>query len=133
MNSNTKEKIVNEAQRIEEDSLYSAKGHFYAAQFWESFHLWVGVPTSIIAAIAGTSALNEAHILAGVLAMLVAGLTAIITFVNPNEKANAHHTAGNAYNSLNNDSRIFHDIEAQKADDVELLMKNLNLHQPHSP
>ena len=38
-----KEKIIKEARRIEEDLLYSSKGHFYAAQFWSKFHLVVGV------------------------------------------------------------------------------------------
>ena len=38
--------VQNEAARIEEDSLYSAKGHWEAAKPWEHRHLWIGVPTT---------------------------------------------------------------------------------------
>jgi len=48
--------------------------------------------------------------LAGVLAIIVAALTAVMTFVNPNEKANAHQNAGNDYNSLRNEARIFYEV-----------------------
>ncbi|UCH11899.1 MAG: SLATT domain-containing protein, partial [Candidatus Omnitrophota bacterium] len=40
-------------------------------------------------------------------------LTAVNTFLNPNEKANRHKDAGNAYNSLRNRARIFHEIELE--------------------
>lgn len=33
--SKTKDEIIKEAQRIEESALYSAKGHFVAANFWQ--------------------------------------------------------------------------------------------------
>ena len=96
-----KENLIKEARRIEEDSLYSAKGHFVAANFWTNFHLWIGVPTAILAAIAGASALSHFgnhHVLAGILAIIVTALTAVTTFLNPNEKASSHRNAGNKYN-----------------------------------
>jgi hypothetical protein len=111
----TKENLIKEARRIEEDSLYSAKGHFVAAIFWTNFHLWIGVPTAILAAIAGASALSQFdnhNIVAGILAIIVTALTAITTFLNPNEKANSHLNAGNKYNSLRNKARIFCEIDS---------------------
>jgi hypothetical protein len=39
--------------------LYSAKGHFVAANFWTNFHLWIGIPMVLLAAIAGASALSQ--------------------------------------------------------------------------
>ena len=121
-----KEKIVKEAKRIEEDSLYSSKGHFYAAQFWTNLHLWIGIPTSIMAAIAGASALSQFdnhQIVAGILAILVAALSAVSTFINPNEKATIHHNAGNHYNSLKNRARIFSEIDVNVESDEGLLAK----------
>lgn len=115
-NAETKNNLIKEAQRIEEDSLYSSKGHFCAAHFWTKFHLWLGVPTAVFAAIAGASALarfDASNIVAGVLAILVAALAAVSTFLNPNEKANVHLNAGNDYNSLRNKARIFHEIEIE--------------------
>jgi len=121
-----KEKIIKEAKRIEEDSLYSSKGHFYAAQFWTNLHLWIGIPATILAAIAGASALSQFdnhQIIAGVLAILVAALSAVSTFVNPNEKAAIHHSAGNRYNSLKNRARIFSEIDVGIESDESLLAK----------
>ncbi|MEM2991332.1 MAG: SLATT domain-containing protein [Halobacteria archaeon] len=101
-------------ERIEEDSLYSAKAHFYAAQFWTNLHLWIGIPSAVLAAIAGASALSRFdnhNIVAGVLSLIVAALTAIATFINPRDKASAHQKAGNEYNSLRNKVGMFYRIE----------------------
>lgn len=114
MSGNIKENMIKEARRIEEDSLHSAKGHFVAANFWTNFHLWIGVPTAILAAIAGASALSQFenhNIIAGILAIIVTALTAVTTFLNPNERANSHLNAGNKYNSLRNKARIFCEID----------------------
>ncbi len=122
----TKEKIIKEAKRIEEDSLYSSKGHFYAAQFWTNFHLWIGVPTTIMAAIAGASALSQFdnhQIIAGLLAILVSAFSAVTTFINPNEKSVAHHNAGNQYTALKNQARIFSEIDIDLEDKSDLLTK----------
>lgn len=123
-----KENLIKEARRIEEDSLYSAKGHFVAANFWTNFHLWIGVPTAILAAIAGASALSQFdnhNIIAGILAIIVTALTAVTTFLNPNEKANSHRNAGNKYNSLRNKARIFCEIDSYGEDSEQEITKQL--------
>lgn len=119
-----REKIIKEAKRVEEDSLHSAKGHFVAASFWMNFHLWIGVPTVALAAIAGASALSEFgnhNIIAGILSIIVVALTAVTTFLNPNEKTNFHQNAGSKYNSLRNEARVFREIDScGEASDQEL-------------
>jgi hypothetical protein len=118
----TKDKIYKEAKRIEEDSLYSAKSHFYAGQCWSNVNLWLGSIAAVLSAIAGTSALSQFdyhNIVAGGLAIIVTGIVALMTFINPSEKASAHQRAGNKYNALRNDTRIFYDIELNKIDDTE--------------
>jgi len=128
MTDNIKENMIKEAKRIEEDSLYSAKGHFVAANFWTNFHLWIGAPTAILATIAGASALSQfgnQNIIAGILAIIVAVLTAVITFLNPNEKANAHLNSGNKYSSLRNKARVFYEIDFYTVKSDEELSKYL--------
>lgn len=123
-----KENLVKEARRIEEDSLYSAKGHFVAANFWTNFHLWIGVPTAILAALAGASALSQfdnQNIIAGILAIIVTALTAVTTFLNPNEKVNSHRNAGNKYNSLRNKARIFCEIDSSGENSDQELIRQL--------
>jgi hypothetical protein len=103
-------KNVEEAKRIENDALYSAKGHYEAAKYWTRFHLTIGISTAILSAIAGASALaqfDNHNIIAGFLAIIVAALTAVATFLNPNEKANAHQNVGNKYNALRNKVRNY--------------------------
>ena len=131
MTMTNKQKIINEANRIEEDSLHSAKGHFCAAQCWVNVNLWLGGISAVLSAIAGASALSQFdhhNIVAGVLSIIVAGLTGILTFINPNERAAAHHKAGNKYNALRNDVRIFYDLEVTEIDDKKATddLKKLN-------
>lgn len=122
------DKITTEAKRIEEDSLYSAKGHFIAGGCWAKVNFWLGVISAILSAVAGASALDNHNIIAGTLAILVAVLSATITFINPNERATAHHRAGNRYNALRNDARIFSEIEVAVADHKKSIedLKKLN-------
>lgn len=117
-----RENLIEEAKRVEEDALYSAKGHFSAASVWTNVHWWIGALTAAMAAVAGGSALSrfDSHNeVAGVLAIIVAATTAVMTFLNPHARADGHHRAGNRYNSLRNRARIFHDVdcEAGGADD----------------
>lgn len=125
---NTKEAVVKEAKRIEESSLYTAKGHFVAAQFWTNFHLWVGIPTAILAAIAGASALaqfDNHNIVAGILSIVVVALTALTTFLNPNEKASVHLNSGNNYDALQSKVRIFWTIDCWEENSEQVLTNKL--------
>jgi hypothetical protein len=111
--------IIVEAKRIEEDSLYSAKSHFYNGNRWMKVNFILGGVSAIFSAIAGASALSQFdnhNIIAGILSIIVVGMTAIITFINPNERSTAHHEAGNKYNALRNDTRIFYEIEINSID-----------------
>lgn len=104
-------RITNEARRIEEDSLYSAKGHLTAASWWGRTYLVGGAINAVLAAIAGVLALSTQTALAGWLALLVAALTAGITFLNPGAHANSHRMAGNHYLALRNQARMFREID----------------------
>jgi len=106
--------IIVEARRVEQDCLYSAKGHFVAATIWGRVHYWIGVPAAVLATIAGASALSQFdnhNVVAGVLSLGAAALSAISTFLNPNAKAQAHANAGNRYNAVRNQARVFYQID----------------------
>lgn len=125
----TKEAIIIEVKRLEENCLHTSKGHFVAAQFWSNFHLWLGIPTVVLAAIAGTAALSKldnSGIVVGVLSIIIVVLTAISTFLNPKEKASNHLNSGNDYDSLLTRARIFWSIECKREDSDQILTKRLN-------
>ena len=122
-----RESIIAEAKRIEENCLYTSKSHFAAAQFWSSFHLRIGIPTVVMAAIAGASVLSQFGnyiVIAGVISIVIAVLTAMTTFLNPRERASSHLSAANNYDSLLSKTRIFWTIECWQDDsDVVLTQK----------
>lgn len=132
-----------EANRIEEDSLYSSKGHFEAARAWGNLHLWFGIPAAVFAAIASGTAFKEDVITAGILALAASILSAISTFLNPSERSQLHHQAGVKHNSLRNRARIFRELDLKSgAEQPELLASlkklaeerdSLNMSNPQIP
>lgn len=121
--------VIAEAQRIEEDAIYSSKSHFEASRSWEYVHLWIGVPMTILAAVAGVSALSQQATVSGAISLLVAATSAVFTFLNPRDRATKHLTAGNAYKALHNDARIFRLVDCSQGRPIEELtaaLKDLN-------
>ncbi|HWA24345.1 MAG TPA: SLATT domain-containing protein [Lacunisphaera sp.] len=122
--SKAKEEIVKEAKRIEESALHSAKGHFRAATLWGQFHITIGLPMVVLAAVAGASAfakLDQDKSLAGILSIVVVVLSSVSTFLNPNKKSTDHLNAANKYDNLLNRVRIFRTIECwQETNDQAL-------------
>lgn len=126
--SQTKDEIIKESKRIEESTLYSAKGHFVAARFWSYFHLIIGVPIVIISAVAGLSILSQidkTKTISGILTISVTALSALMTFLNPNNKSNSHLNCGNSYDALNNKVRIFRTIDCWKEKSEDVLTEKL--------
>lgn len=126
--SRTKEEIIHEAKRIEEGLLFSSKGHFAVAHFWSNFHLWMGVPMVVLSSTAGAAALSKfdpQHVVAGGISILVAVMSGVMTFLNPNEKASVHLNAGNGYDSLMNKVRVFWSIECWRDESEQVLTERL--------
>ena len=124
-----KEAIIKEAKRIEEDCLYSSRGHFAVARFWSNFHLWLGIPTVVLASIAGAfafSQFNRSIVITGVISIVVVVLSATTTFLNPRERASTHLSAGNNYDSLLSKTRIFWTIDCWQNYTDEILTHKLN-------
>ena len=119
--------ISKEASRVEEDATLSAKGHFEASRLWGRRHLWIGIPNTMFAAIAGVSILAEWWpVASGVLALTVAALSALFTFLDPRGVAASHSKFGNAYKALQNDTRVFREIECHQDKQVDELVEKLN-------
>jgi hypothetical protein len=116
MNDPMRASLSAEVSRIEEDALYSSKGHFEAAALWSDTHLWLGIPTALLAAAGGISALKEQSLAAGIIGGIVAALTAVATFLNPSGKSNTHHLAGTRFSALKNQARILREIDLLRAD-----------------
>lgn len=123
--SKPREEIIKEAKRLYENCLYTSKSHFIEAHFWQNLHLWIGIPTVIMAGIAGTLAFAEFRQLAGALSIVIVVLTSITTFLNPKEQAYSHLTAGNNYDALMTKARIFWSIDCWREDSDVILTERL--------
>jgi hypothetical protein len=122
----TLEAIIKEARRIEENALYTSKAHFVCAQGCENLNLWIGIPTVILAAIAGALAFtNFLTVIAGVLSIIIAILTGIATFLNLKDKSRDHQNAGNKYDSLLTRVRIFRAIDCRQNQSEEVSTEKL--------
>lgn len=120
-----KSNLISEAHRIEEDSEHSAKGHYNAGERWGHYHLYIGLPTALISAVAGAAAFKNCPELAGGLALLVTALTTVLTFLKPSERAEMHKAVAGQYHALRNQARIFSEIEL--ADGIELSAAKMKL------
>ena len=110
-------KLVTEAQRVEEDAEHSAKGHYNAAARWARYHLWLGLPSAVIAALGGAAALNDQPEIAVGLTLLSSALTTVLTFLKPSERSEMHKTAAGHYHALRNRTRLFREIELTDSDE----------------
>lgn len=119
------QKLVEECRRIEEDAEHSSKGHYNAGDRWGRYHLFLGLPAAIVAAIAGAAAFKDYPELAGSLALVSTALTTVLTFLKPSERAEIHKSAGSQYHALRNRTRIFREIELSDGLDAETAKKRL--------
>ncbi len=131
-----KQNIRLELERIEEDCEHSGKSHFNAGVRWARYNLWLGIPSVILSALAGTAFFNGSspkpegdnlltQIAAG-MSVVVALLTALMTFLKPSERAAGHKGSGDQYLALRNDARVFRTIRLAHACDEEAAIASLD-------
>jgi hypothetical protein len=120
--SKVRDEVILEAQRLEERTRDTSKGHHCAAEGWSKR----GIPTAIISGVTSLAVFAQASkdiwwigIIAAGLSISVTILTTLTTVLKPTEKENAHLTAAHAYDRLNNATRMFCSIECWSANSTE--------------
>ena len=123
MSIDTKMKLGlgSEALRIEEDALFSGKGHYNACGPWQSRHRWLGGASAVFSAVAaGVASQHGAPpLLVVTLSVLAAALTSVITFLKPNEEADRHRRSGDAHFAIKNRARILRTVELEANSAIE--------------
>lgn len=123
--SRPRQEIIKEAKRLYENCLYTSKSHFVEARIWQNINLLIGIPTIVLAGIAGALTFADIRILAGILSMVIVVLTSLTTFLNPKEQAHSHLTAANNYDSLMTKIRIFWSIDCWREESDDVLTNQL--------
>lgn len=105
--SGRREQIARELARLEESSKFSAANQFEMAQQWNAVHLALGIPASVLAAVAGVTALaaTTGAFVAGVIALAAAALGAMLTVLNASRKAAQASSVANAYLAIQTAAR----------------------------
>jgi hypothetical protein len=132
---NFTQSISTQAWRIWEDALYCSAGHFQESRWWEGVHLWMGIPTTILAAITGITSLTDSSttlilgintsVVVPVLAFTVAAMSGLSTFLDPKGQATKHYQTASEYQALVNDIRLFCQIDCWKAGNEDKMEDSL--------
>ncbi|MFC5219797.1 SLATT domain-containing protein [Streptomyces coerulescens] len=121
--------IADELRRLEESAMYSAQMQFETAKHWRGVHLMLGIPTSLLAAVAGTTVLVEStgRVAAGVLALVSAGLSAVMTTVNAPQRMTHATACANAYLEVQTAARQTRtvDLPVLPVDEVRAVLTEL--------
>lgn len=117
--------LQREAERLEEDALYSSKGHFNAEDAWERRNYWLGVPATVLGAVAGAALIKSQPDLAIAFTLLASLLTGLMTFLKPNERAALHRAAAGQFLALRNKARFFREIELLQSARLDDLIERL--------
>ena len=117
--------ILKEIEKIKEDSLYSAKGHFEDAKYWRyrNYELMICSIISVCASLAFAFA-DFDKLLVGGVGFLSGLITMILIFLNSQGKYIAHQNNGNDYLALKNQVSCFANIECHKIT-IEAQMERL--------
>jgi hypothetical protein len=112
--------IKEQAERVEEQTAISAVAQRRAAEAWGWIYYVVGVPATVLAALAGASALADYKVLAAVLALSSAVVSAVLTFLNPAGQASEHRKASSRFRSIQNRARLFASVACEDGKITEL-------------
>lgn len=106
--------IIIEAKRLEEDCKHTSKSHFICAEFWRYLHYSLGIPATIFAGLASANSIfqkTNSYQITILFSVLATIFIPVLTFLNPQEKANQSLNAGNDFNSIRKKLRRFYSID----------------------
>lgn len=128
--------IGEEALRIHEAAEFSAQTQFEQAKVWRGWNFALGAPAAASAAVAGSAILSSdswslfgipGSVVGGVLALLAAALTALLTTINASRRMNQSQSSGNAYLQLQTEARqlITIDLKTMNFDEARAALEGI--------
>ena len=126
------ERIRSEAKRIEKESRIAAERHYASETPWFQWTYFLGIPSTLLAGIASAAAFKQLAngTVAGIVSIFVAVLSGLITFLNPNQKANAHHASAKGFEAVFRKAGFFYRVESledgKKLEDLQKSVTDMN-------
>jgi len=113
-------KIRAEAARVLEAATYASETQFEFAKRWRRVDRWIGSGAAALAAVAGVGGLSQVFSArwAGLIAVLAAFTGAIAASLGAPQTREKASVAANAYRALQQDARIFLNIDLAHLDDA---------------
>jgi hypothetical protein len=103
INTMVDEEAVIELKRRTRNCQAITRANLLLANIWSSTHLYIGIPNTALATLAGVSALSDLGVsktFTAFLSITVAILTALITFLNPTAKYTSYRAAAQRYQAV---------------------------------
>ncbi|GAB3973583.1 hypothetical protein [Plantactinospora veratri] len=111
-----------EAMRIAEAAAAEARSAAAVARRWNTVYLVLGLPTAIVAAVAGAAGMASAdgRVPAAILAFVVAGASGAATFLGAESRALEARRRASSWRALEADSRLVALFEGRKSVTTDL-------------
>lgn len=90
------------------------EGHVFAADTWGGYHLGLGILATILSATVGASIFSDSEnlaVVAGILSLALVVVSALATFLNPEQRSASHYKSGTSFRVLANKAQVLVDIE----------------------
>jgi hypothetical protein len=129
LNDQIKDELLKEAQTRGDISQTLALAHYVTSALYGMFNFWVGMLNTVLAATASVSALSKIEgsgTLTAILSVLVAALTALLTFLSPSDRNKFHWDAGAEFEMLSCKFFRFVDVMSQSETPNQELEKRLD-------
>lgn len=109
---------------------WRAEEHYQAARRWSSVHRWLTLPAAVIGGVAGTAIIADSTaetlvLVAGLVAILVAALTAANGVLTPEERASQHKKGYDGFSSKRTQFLVFRDCTLRLGKAPEILEAEL--------
>ena len=121
--------IFDELKNLEESAMYSSQSQFEQAKFWRGVNIIFGAPAAVLAAVSGATGLASVsnRVTAAYLALVSAGLGALVTALNADRRSTQAHSAANAYLEVQTAARQLRqvDLENIKYEDARVKLHEL--------
>lgn len=119
---------IEELKQLQDDMLYTEKGHFAAAQAYGRTHLLLGLLATGASAISGATIISSlSKTAAGLLALLAALAAGLVTFLKPDQTAQRHTAAGQQLGTLRVEARQIMRLDVSHTDPTDVREKIRNI------